>query len=60
EFDLSSSKLQSDAVLKKERRIVLIILLVTMGLWMTSSIHHLGVSAVAAIPIVFLTMTGIL
>ncbi len=60
DFDLSSTNLASDGELKKERRVVLVILLVTMGLWMTSSIHHLGVSAVAAIPIVFLTMTGIL
>lgn len=46
--------------LSKQRRIVLIILMVTILLWMTSNIHNLSVSAVAAIPIIFLTMTGIL
>lgn len=46
--------------LKSKRRIVMVILAITLLLWMTSSLHNLSVSAVAAIPIVFLTMTGIL
>jgi solute carrier family 13 (sodium-dependent dicarboxylate transporter), member 2/3/5 len=46
--------------LKRQRRIVLTIVIVTVLLWMTSSLHNLSVSAVAAIPIVFLTMTGVL
>jgi sodium-dependent dicarboxylate transporter 2/3/5 len=46
--------------LKNKRRIVLIIVIITVLLWMTSSLHNLSVSAVAAIPIVFLTMTGVL
>jgi sodium-dependent dicarboxylate transporter 2/3/5 len=46
--------------LKGKRRIVMIILGITLLLWMTSSFHNLSVSAVAAIPIVFLTMTGVL
>src|SRR5262245_18810105 len=46
--------------LKSKRRIVVIIVIVTVLLWMTSSLHNLSVSAVAAIPIVFLTMTGVL
>jgi solute carrier family 13 (sodium-dependent dicarboxylate transporter), member 2/3/5 len=46
--------------LKRQRIIVLIILSVTIFLWMTTALHSLSVSAVAAIPIVFLTMTGIL
>ena len=43
-----------------KRTVVIIVLIVTLLLWMTSSLHHLSVSAVAAIPIVFLTMTGVL
>jgi solute carrier family 13 (sodium-dependent dicarboxylate transporter), member 2/3/5 len=46
--------------LSSQRTIVLVILIVTILLWMTSTLHHLSVSAVATIPIVFLTMTGIL
>jgi sodium-dependent dicarboxylate transporter 2/3/5 len=46
--------------LRSKRKIVLVINIVTVLLWMTSSWHNLSVSAVAAIPIVFLTMTGVL
>jgi sodium-dependent dicarboxylate transporter 2/3/5 len=35
-------------------------MIVTVALWMTSSLHRLTVSSVAAVPLVFLTMTGIL
>jgi sodium-dependent dicarboxylate transporter 2/3/5 len=42
------------------KTVVLVVLVVTLLLWMTSSLHHLSVSAVAAIPIVVLTMTGVL
>jgi solute carrier family 13 (sodium-dependent dicarboxylate transporter), member 2/3/5 len=48
------------AEMKNKRTVVLIILVITLGLWMTTSFHNLSVSAVAAIPIVFLTMTGVL
>ena len=46
--------------LRNQRKIVLIVVIVTVLLWMTSSLHNLSVSAVAAIPIVILTMTGII
>jgi sodium-dependent dicarboxylate transporter 2/3/5 len=48
------------AELKTKRKIVMMIIIVTLLLWMTSSLHNLSVAAVSAIPIVFLTMTGIL
>jgi len=51
---------QNTGDLKRQRQIVLIVFIVTVLLWLTSSVHNLSVSAVAAIPIVFLTMTGIL
>jgi sodium-dependent dicarboxylate transporter 2/3/5 len=43
-----------------KRLTVAAILSVTLGLWLTSPIHHLGAAAVSAIPLVFLPMTGIL
>lgn len=46
--------------MRTKRRVVLLVLAVTLLLWMTSSLHHLGVAMVAAIPIVFLTMTSVL
>jgi len=48
------------ADLRKKRTIVIVIVVITVVLWLTSSLHNLSVSAVAAIPIVFLTMFGIL
>jgi sodium-dependent dicarboxylate transporter 2/3/5 len=43
-----------------KRKVVMVVVVTTLLLWLTSSLHHLSVSAVAAIPIVFLPMTGIL
>jgi sodium-dependent dicarboxylate transporter 2/3/5 len=44
----------------RQRIIVMIILIVTVSLWLTSAFHRLSVAMVAAIPLVFLPMTGIL
>lgn len=60
EFELPPQANSSDKKMISERRIVLTILVVTVILWMTSSFHHLSVSAVSVVPIVFLTMTSIL
>jgi sodium-dependent dicarboxylate transporter 2/3/5 len=48
------------AASRLHKAIVIVVLAVTLLLWMTSSLHHLSVSAVSAIPIVFLTMFGVL
>jgi sodium-dependent dicarboxylate transporter 2/3/5 len=40
--------------------VVLVVLIATLALWMTTSLHHIGVSAIAAVPIVFLTTTRVL
>jgi sodium-dependent dicarboxylate transporter 2/3/5 len=60
EFELVPQNEPEPKELKKQRRIVLVILVVTILLWMTSPFHNLSVSAVTVVPIVFLTMTGIL
>jgi sodium-dependent dicarboxylate transporter 2/3/5 len=59
EFLQTKSSEIVDPNLRSKRRIVMIIVIITLLLWMTSSLHNLSVSAVAAIPIVFLTMTGV-
>ena len=59
EFLYSKNSEVADRELRIKRRIVIAIVIVTLLLWMTSSLHNLSVSAVAAIPIVFLTMTGV-
>jgi sodium-dependent dicarboxylate transporter 2/3/5 len=42
-----------------QRNIVIVILLVTVFMWLTSEWHGVSVAGVSAIPIVFLTLTGI-
>ena len=60
EFEVDTPDLPVGKQLKNQRRIVVVIMIVTVALWMTSSLHRLTVSSVAAVPLVFLTMTGIL
>jgi solute carrier family 13 (sodium-dependent dicarboxylate transporter), member 2/3/5 len=60
EFDFTSQPQTENKSQRKDRWIVLIVLMVTILLWMTGSFHHISVSAVSAVPIVFLTMTGVL
>ena len=45
---------------KTQRTIVLVIIIVTILLWLTTSIHGIKVGAVSAVPLVFLTLTGVL
>ena len=45
---------------RAKRMTVLVIVLVTVSLWLTSPLHHLGAAAVAAVPLVFLPMSRIL
>jgi sodium-dependent dicarboxylate transporter 2/3/5 len=42
------------------RKIVIIVILVTVGLWVTTSLHGIKVASVCAIPLVVLTLTGVL
>jgi sodium-dependent dicarboxylate transporter 2/3/5 len=46
--------------LTRRRRIVIVVLVLSVTLWMTSPIHRLSVASVAAVPLILLTMTGIL
>ncbi len=43
-----------------QRIVVLVVLIATVLLWLTSSIHGIPVAAIAAIPIVVFTLTGVL
>jgi len=42
------------------RNIVIGVILVTVGLWVTSSLHGIKAPAVCAVPLVMLTLTGVL
>lgn len=46
--------------LRAKRLTVVLILLATFSLWLTGPLHHLSAPAVAAIPLVFLPLTGIM
>jgi sodium-dependent dicarboxylate transporter 2/3/5 len=43
-----------------QRRVVLTIILVTIALWLTTSLHGLTVASICAVPLVFLTLLGVL
>jgi solute carrier family 13 (sodium-dependent dicarboxylate transporter), member 2/3/5 len=43
-----------------QRRIVLVVILVTVTLWLTTSFHGLTVASICAVPLVFLTLLRIL
>lgn len=43
-----------------QRRIVSVVIILTVGLWLTTSLHGLTVASVCAVPLVVLTLTGVL
>jgi len=53
-------KPDSEDEYKFRRKLVLIVLVLTVLLWLTSSIHGISVAAVSAIPIVLFTLTGVI
>ena len=55
-----SAEEDPQAASPRNKAVVLVVLAITLLLWMTSSVHHVSVSAVSAVPIVFLTMFGVL
>jgi sodium-dependent dicarboxylate transporter 2/3/5 len=54
------SRKHTEEVSTSQRWTVLIILAVTLFLWLSSPFHSLSASAVSAVPLVFLPLTGIL
>jgi sodium-dependent dicarboxylate transporter 2/3/5 len=60
EFLRQANEEKPDRELRRQRRITIATLIVTLLLWMTGSLHNLSVAAVSAIPIVVLSMTGII
>jgi sodium-dependent dicarboxylate transporter 2/3/5 len=62
-LSVSDSASASTAITREfrtKRLTVAAILSVTLALWLTSPIHHLGAAAVSAVPLVFLPMSRIL
>ncbi|HEX6180357.1 MAG TPA: DASS family sodium-coupled anion symporter [Chitinophagaceae bacterium] len=57
---LAENKVQVEPSLHVQRIIVLAVIIVTVLFWLTTSIHGITVAAISAIPIVILTVTGVL
>jgi sodium-dependent dicarboxylate transporter 2/3/5 len=52
------AKSSGESILK--RKIVVGVIVLTVGLWLTASLHGLTVASICAIPLVILTVTGVL
>jgi len=57
---LLNNKEELSPELKLQRRIVLVVIVITILLWLTGSLHGISVAAVSALPLVFLTLTKVL
>jgi len=57
---LKKSEDKNDSELHSKRNIVIAVTIVTIGMWLTGTLHGISVAGVAAIPIVMLTLTGVL
>jgi len=60
DYDTDQESILITGDLRNKRAIVIIILVVTLSLWLTGPIHHIKAATVSAVPLVFLTLTGIL
>ena len=58
--DVVAEKSEISKEFRMKRLIVVIILSVTLILWLTSPVHNIPAAAVSVVPLVFLTLTGIL
>ena len=45
---------------KRQRRIVIVVIIITVGLWLTSSLHGIKTAAVCAVPLVILSLTRVM
>lgn len=45
---------------KRQRRVVIVVVIVTVALWLTTSLHGVSVAGVCAVPLVLLTLTRVL
>jgi solute carrier family 13 (sodium-dependent dicarboxylate transporter), member 2/3/5 len=57
---LEDQKSDTSAEPNIKRKIVSVVIFVTVGLWLTTSLHGLKVASICAVPLVVLTVTGVL
>jgi sodium-dependent dicarboxylate transporter 2/3/5 len=57
---LKNQEKETSPEFKRQRRIVIMVIIVTVGLWLTSSLHGIKTAAVCAVPLVILTLTRVM
>jgi solute carrier family 13 (sodium-dependent dicarboxylate transporter), member 2/3/5 len=57
---LKKQDINLSKVITRQRKIVITIIIITVTLWLTTSIHGLSVASVCAVPLIFLTLFGVL
>jgi sodium-dependent dicarboxylate transporter 2/3/5 len=57
---LDDLKTDNSKEASRQRNIVIVVILATIGLWVTGSVHGIKAPAVCAVPLVALTLTGVL
>ncbi|MGB5244834.1 MAG: SLC13 family permease, partial [Lutimonas sp.] len=57
---LEKVKQESSQEFNRQRKVVIFVIIVTVSLWLTSSLHGITVAGVCAVPLVFLTLTRVI
>mgnify|MGYP001182348126 FL=1 len=57
---LENETLETNEESTLKRNIVAVVIIITVGLWLTTSLHGLTVASICAVPLVVLTVTGVL
>jgi solute carrier family 13 (sodium-dependent dicarboxylate transporter), member 2/3/5 len=57
---LKDQEISTSPEFLRQRRIVVGVIIITVGLWLTSSLHGIKTAAVCAVPLVILTLTRVL
>jgi solute carrier family 13 (sodium-dependent dicarboxylate transporter), member 2/3/5 len=57
---LKSQEKDTSPEFTRQRRVVIVVIIITVGLWLTSSLHGIKTAAVCAVPLVILTLTRVL
>ena len=57
---LDKVKQESSQEFNRQRKVVIFVIIVTVSLWLTSSLHGIRVASVCAVPLVFLTLTRVI
>lgn len=58
-IELTLNEIKLTSVEAKHRKIVIVCLIITVGLWLTSPLHGIPATAVSSIPLLMLTVSGI-